>query len=633
MQRAILRTTVLAIALMVMASLAVAEVPQLINYQGRLTDEHGDPVPDFTYGITFTIYDAATDGNTLWTSGQQLVPVTNGLFHYQLGSVVQLPDTLFEDTLRWLGIKVGADPEVTPRTRFKTVPYAYHSLRADTALNGGKWTVIDSVLYTNKYWGIFRGGAGNVLYGDSGYSNVNLGVACTTGTATSTDPVYSTIAGGQGNTVWGTHCAVGGGAANTAGYGGSTIGGGANNETWGVGSTVGGGKENSALNWHSTVSGGVGNNANGWSSTVGGGNHDTASGDYSTVSGGINNEASGDYTAVCGGENNTASGSHSVVAGGHRNIAEGSYSSILGGYGDTITSTADYSYLFGIGSMLTEDSTFMVDMPHIRFGDETDGYEFPPSRGQNGEVMATDGNGQLSWVDGVGNGWKHVGDTVCLVDSTDRVGIGLCNPTGKLHVWTDGGKAVIGQSTGDHTYKYGGWFSALDSGSYNFGVHTVSGCALGGSQPASTANIALYAVDVSSCAWPSLPSGDWAGYFRGDVKVTGDLNVSGSISGSIKTQFDTSFSISAGQTKTITHGLGGHDSLYIVLVYGKSDDGNGWHQGNFGTSAVNVAFTQWIGLEWYNLNSNSITVERGNADNQDTAKDWDKVWIRIIKNQ
>ena len=31
----------------------------------------------------------------------------------------------------------------------------------------------------------------------------------------------------------------------------------------------------------------------------------------------------------------------------------------------------------------------MVDMPHIRFGDETTGYEFPTSDGTAGQVMTT----------------------------------------------------------------------------------------------------------------------------------------------------------------------------------------------------------------------------------------------------
>jgi hypothetical protein len=46
-----------------------ADVPQLINYQGRLTDGSGVPVADGTYEVIFTIYDAAVAGNSRWTEG------------------------------------------------------------------------------------------------------------------------------------------------------------------------------------------------------------------------------------------------------------------------------------------------------------------------------------------------------------------------------------------------------------------------------------------------------------------------------------------------------------------------------------------------------------------------------------
>lgn len=133
MKRVAFFTAIIAAMCVMMASLATADVPQVINYQGLLTDENGWAVDDGDYQITFTIYDAVTGGNVKWTSGQQTVLVTDGLFTYQLGSAAQLPDDLFEDTLRWLGIKVGADLEISPRTKLTSVPYAYH------ALSGGGW--------------------------------------------------------------------------------------------------------------------------------------------------------------------------------------------------------------------------------------------------------------------------------------------------------------------------------------------------------------------------------------------------------------------------------------------------------------------------------------------------------------
>jgi hypothetical protein len=135
MQRAIIRTTVLAIALMAIASFAAADVPQLINYQGRLTDESGNPVPDANYQITFTIYDDSTAGTSNWTETQS-VAVTGGLFHVLLGSVSALTDGHFVSSERWLGIKVGADPELVPRTRLVTVPYAFRVSTVDSASGG-----------------------------------------------------------------------------------------------------------------------------------------------------------------------------------------------------------------------------------------------------------------------------------------------------------------------------------------------------------------------------------------------------------------------------------------------------------------------------------------------------------------
>lgn len=112
---------------------AVADVPDAISYQGRLTDNAGDPVADGPYLVKFAIYDAAVAGTELWTSGFQNVTTTDGLFAYDLGSNVALPDDLFTQPDRWLGITVDPDPELSPRTVLTSTGYAHHALRADTA--------------------------------------------------------------------------------------------------------------------------------------------------------------------------------------------------------------------------------------------------------------------------------------------------------------------------------------------------------------------------------------------------------------------------------------------------------------------------------------------------------------------
>ena len=137
-----LLTVMWTLALFLAALLALAEVPQMINYQGRLTETDGTPV-DGPQLIKFKIYGSAAGNDSLWSSGFQTVQVDSGLFEYQLGASVQLPDDLFEtDTARYLGITIGVDPEISPRVRMITAPYAYQALRSDSADFAQPWPIM-----------------------------------------------------------------------------------------------------------------------------------------------------------------------------------------------------------------------------------------------------------------------------------------------------------------------------------------------------------------------------------------------------------------------------------------------------------------------------------------------------------
>ncbi|UCC45255.1 MAG: hypothetical protein JSU65_04875 [Candidatus Zixiibacteriota bacterium] len=133
-----------------------AQVPKFINYQGRLTDTDGNPVADGEYLVTFTIWSDSTSTaspDRKWISPDCPVLVINGLFNWQLGSREGLqPWTIANDSALWLGIKVGDDPELAPRTRLCAAPYAFGSWRAeysafaDSAFNvmtcAGGWTQV-----------------------------------------------------------------------------------------------------------------------------------------------------------------------------------------------------------------------------------------------------------------------------------------------------------------------------------------------------------------------------------------------------------------------------------------------------------------------------------------------------------
>jgi len=134
-----------------LVSLVFAGIPHLINYQGMLTGSDGKtPVANGNYTILFSIYNTSSGGSSLWSHTYN-VSVTNGLFNAILGDS-GAPINIAFDTTYWLGIKVGADPELSPRTRLTSVGYAYRAGVADSAAvspppsTGGGWTDDGSVV-------------------------------------------------------------------------------------------------------------------------------------------------------------------------------------------------------------------------------------------------------------------------------------------------------------------------------------------------------------------------------------------------------------------------------------------------------------------------------------------------------
>ncbi len=122
---------------------AQAAVPQLINFQGKLTQvSDGTNIANGSYAFRFKLYDALTVGNLLWTetydqpSGvcAKLV-VTNGVFNAKLGSCGS-PNALsgvdFTSNSLYLSIDfaptgVAYDGEMAPRKQFVATPYALNA--------------------------------------------------------------------------------------------------------------------------------------------------------------------------------------------------------------------------------------------------------------------------------------------------------------------------------------------------------------------------------------------------------------------------------------------------------------------------------------------------------------------------
>jgi parallel beta-helix repeat protein len=106
---------------------AATGINHQINFQGKLVNTNGTNVTDGTYTVIFSIYTVASAGANIWTETQS-VTTTSGIFQVNLGSVTTLPGSIdFNTDNIYLGIKVGADAEMTPRVQFTAVPQAFNS--------------------------------------------------------------------------------------------------------------------------------------------------------------------------------------------------------------------------------------------------------------------------------------------------------------------------------------------------------------------------------------------------------------------------------------------------------------------------------------------------------------------------
>ena len=138
-------------------SFSYADVPQMINYQGKLTTPPGGLI-DTTVAITFSIYGDSTSANPLWSEQHPAVEVDKSIFNVLLGSINPLPDTIFRSEVRYLAIKVGTDPEMIPRRPLLSVAYALRSefseytdtaeyARVAPAMPDADWMVTGSNVY------------------------------------------------------------------------------------------------------------------------------------------------------------------------------------------------------------------------------------------------------------------------------------------------------------------------------------------------------------------------------------------------------------------------------------------------------------------------------------------------------
>lgn len=171
------------LAILASTAISQADVPKLINYQGRLTDASGQALPDGTYSVRFEIFaakEASLPGgtNVIWGATYTNVSLDSGQFNVVLGAAGGQPVAgavetelgfAFEDSSRYLQMTVVNGPAVSspfalaPRQRFLSVPYAFNGVPPGTILSYGGSQAPPGFLLCNgqaidrnEYRGLFR---------------------------------------------------------------------------------------------------------------------------------------------------------------------------------------------------------------------------------------------------------------------------------------------------------------------------------------------------------------------------------------------------------------------------------------------------------------------------------------------
>jgi len=106
-----------------------AEVPRLINFEGKLTEKDGTPISG-TKTITFKIYESETGPIPIWVETRNVI-LENGFYSILLGSVEPFPSSMKFDTKYWLSVQVSGEDEMSPRYEIGAVPYAINADMVD----------------------------------------------------------------------------------------------------------------------------------------------------------------------------------------------------------------------------------------------------------------------------------------------------------------------------------------------------------------------------------------------------------------------------------------------------------------------------------------------------------------------
>jgi hypothetical protein len=194
----------------------------------------------------------------------------------------------------------------------------------------------------------------------------------------------------------------------------------------------------------------------------------------------------------------------------------------------------------------------------------------------------------------------------------------LSTGVNSFNVRATGGSYFMANNT-----TYGTRFENLGNGD---GIRVYGHCSAGASNWG-----AIWALNdgTSPTIYANNVGGGKAGYFDGDVDVTGNIDVSDNqiknYYGFPKSNYDSGWlTVAAGNDTTLTHGIGGNEDDYVVQLWFRDNETLGKHNSDIG--GLENTYGTYEGAYWSNLTNSQIRIYRHSGD-YDVDQFRVRIWV------
>lgn len=120
----------LCLGVIALLSNVVAQIPNSLQYEGRLAASGSGEAISSTLPFVFSIFTEASGGSSIWTETHPAVSVQNGFFTVELGGIYSLSGLSF-DAPYYLEITVNGET-LSPRMPFSPAPYAFRAASVES---------------------------------------------------------------------------------------------------------------------------------------------------------------------------------------------------------------------------------------------------------------------------------------------------------------------------------------------------------------------------------------------------------------------------------------------------------------------------------------------------------------------